>query len=734
MKILAINIQNFRKLLQCRIDISNKTTIFVGANNSGKTSAMDALGKFLSDRKFAFNDITITKRIDINKIGDGWIQDDCEEPTTLVEWDSIVPKMDIWLNVPCDEIHYVADIIPTLKWRGGQLGVRLAFLPKDISKLFADYRKSYFAARQTESAQTKKETDNIHLYPKDLCDFLEKNFNTIFSIKTFILNPTQTDFDNPPTTPFGMECFTDRPLKGIIKVDMIDAQRGFTDPDNPDNSETSKKQLSEQLRSYYDKHLDPEKAPSPEDLEILKATEDAKKAFDKNLSIKFQPAIQELEELGYPGVADPKLTIATKMVTGETLKHDAAVQYALSKNNNSLKLPEKYNGLGYQNLISMVFGLMRFRDDWMLEGKAMQTREDAGKAIEPLHLVLVEEPEAHLHVQVQQVFIRKAYDVLTNHKIIKHNKNFTTQLVISTHSSHIARECDFADLRYFKRLSEGTEENIATSKVINLSDVFGKEDETDKFVTRYLQTTHCDLFFADAAILVEGSAELMLLPHFIRNKYHGLYQRYISILSISGRHSHRLGPLIDKLCLPTLVVADIDSDLKDGHHKAARPKRRQELISSNYTITKWLLKENDLDKLLDLPEAQKVIPRETPYRYSIRVAYQTPIMINYAGEEKEAIASTFEDCLVYTNYQTFKDLSTDDTGSLIKNVNDVIKSSSTFDEFSIGVYETLRSGKSEQKAEFALDLIYVIDPSDLIVPDYIDRGLKWLQSCLEPEV
>lgn len=50
MKILTINIQNFRKLAQCRIDVSNETTIFVGANNSGKTSAMDALGKFLSDR------------------------------------------------------------------------------------------------------------------------------------------------------------------------------------------------------------------------------------------------------------------------------------------------------------------------------------------------------------------------------------------------------------------------------------------------------------------------------------------------------------------------------------------------------------------------------------------------------------------------------------------------------------------------------------------------------------
>ena len=156
MKILTINIQNFRKLLQCRIDFSEKTTIFVGANNSGKTSAMDALGKFLSDRKFTFNDITISKRIAINEIGDKWIQESCEEPTDLTEWDSIIPKMDIWLNVSRNEIHYVADIIPTLKWRGGKLGVRLAFLPKDTTKFFSEYRAAYSAARQTEEAQSKK--------------------------------------------------------------------------------------------------------------------------------------------------------------------------------------------------------------------------------------------------------------------------------------------------------------------------------------------------------------------------------------------------------------------------------------------------------------------------------------------------------------------------------------------------------------------------------------------------
>lgn len=50
MRIIGIDIQNFRKLFGCHIDISKETTLFVGANNSGKTSAMDALAKFLANR------------------------------------------------------------------------------------------------------------------------------------------------------------------------------------------------------------------------------------------------------------------------------------------------------------------------------------------------------------------------------------------------------------------------------------------------------------------------------------------------------------------------------------------------------------------------------------------------------------------------------------------------------------------------------------------------------------
>jgi predicted ATP-dependent endonuclease of OLD family len=110
------------------------------------------------------------------------------------------------------------------------------------------------------------------------------------------------------------------------------------------------------------------------------------------------------------------------------------------------------------------------------------------------------------------VFIKKAYDVLRYHTDLGKKSQFSTQLVISTHSSHIAHEIDFESLRYFKRMPATCADSAPCAKVVNLSTTFGDGSDTAKFATRYLKTTHCDLFFADAAILVEGPAERMLVP------------------------------------------------------------------------------------------------------------------------------------------------------------------------------------------------------------------------------
>lgn len=732
MKISSIHIQNFRKLKQTRIDFSEDTTLFVGANNSGKTTAMDALGKFLAGRRFNFNDFTITNRSLIDSIGNRWVTNDNEMPGNLEEWENILPQMDVWIEVSDTEIHYVTDIIPTLKWRGGILGVRLIFQPQELTELYLDYREEYLLARETENSGMQTDSSSIKLFPTSLCEFLNKKLNNYFTIKSYILDPSKILELSLQRTQYEMECFTSNPLREIIKIDIIDAQRGFTDPDNTIENIKYKNQLSTQMRSYYDRHLDPEKLPAPEDIEILRVIEEAKNVFDKTLSDKFSPAIKELEELGYPGLSDPRITISTTVNTTETLNHDSAIQYSLSRNDATLKLPEKYNGLGYQNLISMVFNLMSFRDSWMRVGKVQKRQQIIEDFIEPLHLVLVEEPEAHLHMQVQQVFIRKAYSVLRNHAKLGNNNDFSTQLIISTHSSHIARETNFANLRYFKRITESEEWDVGTAQVVNLSDVFGTGNKTDKFVTRYLQATHCDLFFADVAILVEGSAENMLLPHFIRNSYPELHQRYITILSINGRHAQRLEPLISKLCLPTLVISDLDSAEKEGNQKASRPIRCKGLISGNSAITKWFTNENNLDKLLDLAAEEKEIIINDPFDYAIRIAYQTPVTINYKGKEIQALSSTFEDCLIYTNYDLFDNLNENDAKGLIKKVNHLMKESNTFDELHKELYEALRNGRSNQKAEFALDLIYTFDPSQFNIPLYIKEGLDWVQQLLRP--
>ena len=77
-------------------------------------------------------------------------------------------------------------------------------------------------------------------------------------------------------------------------------------------------------------------------------------------------------------------------------------------------------------------------------------------------------------------------------------------------------------------------------------------------------------FFADAAILVEGPAERMLVPHFIRNKFTDLDRSYTSFLEIGGSHAHRLKPLIETLGLLTLVITDLDSIEKDSTGKVMR--------------------------------------------------------------------------------------------------------------------------------------------------------------------
>jgi len=110
MLLAHIEITNFRKLLSVRVDLADQTTLFVGANNSGKTSAMLAMRRFLipRQRQFQTHDITLLHWPALNKISADWsaarVAGDPPD-LSVGAWTSHLPAMDIWLRVSPTELH-----------------------------------------------------------------------------------------------------------------------------------------------------------------------------------------------------------------------------------------------------------------------------------------------------------------------------------------------------------------------------------------------------------------------------------------------------------------------------------------------------------------------------------------------------------------------------------------------------------------------------------------------------
>ena len=247
MKITSLFIQNFRKLYRCRIDIAEASTVFVGANNSGKTSAMYAIGKFLGKgKRFLFNDFTITNHKCINVIGSGWTDAAGQKPKDISDWMHILPSMDVWLDVEESNFQHIAPIIPTLDWNGGKLGVRIVYQP-DIDKLEDLYNKYTAAFRNArELERHRPEGSTIALFPSSLSDFLahDDNLGKFFTLQTYILDPARSDTDEIQETDLDMACSDMNPLSKIIKVDFIDAERGLVDSEKRDGDLVADGKLS----------------------------------------------------------------------------------------------------------------------------------------------------------------------------------------------------------------------------------------------------------------------------------------------------------------------------------------------------------------------------------------------------------------------------------------------------------------------------------------------------------
>ncbi|GFE67330.1 ATP-dependent nuclease [Litoreibacter roseus] len=679
MRIRKVAITNFRRLESVEIDFEETETVFVGSNNSGKTSATAIMRCFLAGKDFNVHDFSVGCIPLIDQFGkSGEVEDfPCID-------------LDIWFEVDPESIEYgrAAALLPRMSDDFDEIGVRLRLLVDDAEKLRGEFLAAYPDADQ-EGTEHK------------LSKFLATDgmFKRHFGTQYFALAYNGTD--NPDATP--LEKHEGRKLvKGLLRLDFVDAQRNIDDHDSHRSN-----RLSAAFAGYYEKNLD--------QADIAQAAFEIIDQNNNNLTDhyeeQFSPLLDMIGGLGVPAVNDRHLKLVSTLSPETALRGNTDLLYI--DEDKAHELPEQYNGLGFKNLIFMAIQAKHFYSQWA------RTPKDR-----PLcQVIFIEEPEVHLHAQVQQTFIQNIWDVLDSSAKAEGDEGEVPQMVVTTHSSHILDAVDFSKVRYFRR-SHLTTDDPETCPVMNASTVkslrdfapspLGEGEDSEEraleFLERYLRLTHCDLFFADAAILVEGAVEKLLLPEMIQKAAPDLRKSFLTILEIGGAYAHRFDELIRFLHIPCLVITDLDSVSPEGRHPAVRADTPNALTSN--ASLKTMLDVSTVQELIDRPFDEKC--QNAPHR---AIVYQLDVLVSEDDIDLPMRPRTLEESFAYENFSKIR------SGDLVLG----IEVPQELGEAYQAIYERVKSS-SFKKTDFAMNVL--AGEENWQVPSYISEGLAWLETTV----
>jgi len=736
MHLHSYRLANYRRMKDVHIELASDISIFVGANNSGKTSATQAIQSFVSMQKgrfslFDFSSDTWKKFDEIGALD--------PEAANKPKLPSI--SIDLWLEVDADDLHLVLPLLPSTEWEGTLVGVRVEYTAKNDDETLSRYRQAMEDAKHNLAALGDR-AGNYAPWPRSLTDYLQRKLQEEFELRHFVLDHTkfgdgfkqEEGYDPLPLIGAG-DLGGTAILRNLIRVDNLGAQRHLADPSSGMSGSGRSEDLSKRLSRFYQHNLDQRQ----EDHSALMALFNSETELNKHLADVFQPTLERLGKLGYPGLKNPKLVIKSALNPASIMSQDARVHYMLGDGEGAVALPDSYNGLGFKNLIYMVVELLDLHARWKVD-------EDQRA---PLHLIFIEEPEAHLHAQLQQVFIR---NILTLIDVDDDDGSFHSQLVVTTHSSHILYERGFQPIRYFRRHEQAT-------TVLNLSTFYQKSPNDRDFLEKYLKLTHCDLFFSDAAILVEGNVERLLLPSMITKAAPSLRSACLSILEVGGAFGHRFRTLIEFLGIVTLVITDLDSvtavaneeDIEEteaiefevpGAAEEAPPQQRfgktclpstPDAVTSNQTLIQWLPKKQRVADLWAASADEKSHIADDGSGLAVRIAYQTKVAVTWKDATVELSGRTLEESFGLENALWCQNALQRSLGLKLR------VDPASPETLADGLHKRVR-GAAFDKTRFALGVL--TQPLDAwTVPAYITDGLAWLKervdfetpAVLEPE-
>lgn len=216
------------------------------------------------------------------------------------------------------------------------------------------------------------------------------------------------------------------------------------------------------------------------------------------------------------------------------------------------------NGLGYNNLLYIAVILA-----------ALESNES-----EALNVLLIEEPEAHLHPQLQALLMQYFEGLSTKR----------TQLLVTTHSAQ------FASSARLERITVLERQKTPQARRARALARCGLSTKQAAYLHRFLDVTRSALLFAQRVVLVEGIAEQLLIPALATIEKINLLEEGVSVVNVSGVAFEPFMQLFGSDGIGNRCAVLTDGDPVESEDGTAQPSKRSSALLDLSTDSRrvWL--------------------------------------------------------------------------------------------------------------------------------------------------